>query len=199
MSLYWDTYQISIENQKKKPALFLGGFSDSVTHCSSSLPPAPPPPLWMFPILSEVSFFYSIHTTIVSNLSLGHTQLLIYARTHLHMFTWSQTNITTLQGRCATQIHVQRHTQLVCMYPWGGVVASVAAWCFISRTTHYYSDSSTVQMFSCFVNTAKSTLYASRGQTVYEHTSVMKKWNDLWMNPLHDHIFYSPLMCFFLE
>lgn len=102
---------------------------DSVTDCSSSLPF-----LWMFPVLSEVSFFYSFHTTIVSNLSLRHTQLLIrtHVHTHLHVFTWWQINITTLQGGCTTQAHARRHTQLVWTNPRGGVVASATAWCLLA-------------------------------------------------------------------
>lgn len=80
---------------------------DSVTHCSSSLPF-----LWMFPVLSELWFFYSFHTTSVSNLSLRHTRLLIrtHAHTHLHMFTWWQINRTTLQGGYTTHTHARRHT-----------------------------------------------------------------------------------------
>ena len=127
-------------------------------------------------------------------------QLLTHTCVHTHTHTCTHTYMITDTVHNHDAGHILRVFRVthshVWMYPWGGATASVAAWCFISRTTHYYSNTLPFKCYNVSVNTAKSTLYAPRGQTVYKHTCVMKKWNDLWVNPLHDHIFYAHLMCF---
>lgn len=126
-------------------------------------------------------------TPLVCLICLSDSHSYTHVHTHMHWLTWSQMDTTTLQGTCTTPIHAQSRTQRVCMYPWGGAAASVAAWCFISRTTHYYSNT---LLFKCS-NVLSILLNQLYTPPEGKQTSVMKKWNDLWMNPLHEHLLSS--------
>lgn len=83
-------------------------------------------------------------------LSDTHSHSCTHVHTQINMLTWSHTLITTLQGARTTQLHAQTHTHshtlTAGMCPRGSAVAPVAAWCSISRTTHYYSNT---PLFKC--------------------------------------------------
>lgn len=113
-------------------------------HRLGALPP--PPHLWVFPVLSEVSFLYSIHTTIASQISFSsHKQSVSHTQTvtYINLLTWLHIHITAVHT-CNT--HTDTHKLYVSPRL---AEALVDTWCSISRTTHYYSN--TLLFKSCNV------------------------------------------------
>lgn len=202
LSAVGNTYQIYsiffIESQKKKPVLFQSGFRGSVLVLPSLL-------LFTecFQYYQRFSFFYSIHTTIVSNLSLGHTQSVshthLFAHTHVHAHMITDTHNNPTGHMQDTKSCSETHTQPVSMYPWGGAVASVAAWCFISRTTHYYSNT---RLFRCsnVLSILLNQLYMPPEGKQFTNTLPLWK-NEMTFEWTHYMIilFYSHIMFFFFR
>lgn len=138
----------------------------------------------------------------MSNLSLGHTQSVshthLFAHTHVHAHMITDTHNNPTGHMQDTKSCSETHTQPVSMYPWGGAVASVAAWCFISRTTHYYSNT---RLFRCsnVLSILLNQLYMPPEGKQFTNTLPLWK-NEMTFEWTHYMIilFYSHIM-FFLE
>lgn len=92
--------------------------------------------------------------------------------------------------------HPHTHTPRASLYPWGSAVASVAAWCSISRTTHYYSDT-LVLWCSNVLSILLNLLYlAPEGkQFMKPHLCYEEmKWTQDEPNPRSDFFFYFHMM-----
>ncbi len=189
-----------IKNQKKKPALFFCGFKSSVLFLPSLL-------LLLLLLLSQCFQYYQrFHSFIPSTpllclicLSDAHTVTHTHIFTHMDMITWSHDPgyVTTLQGPCTTLTAAQRHTQAACVCPLGGAGTSAVAWCFISRTTHYYSNTS---LFKCsyVLSILLNQLYMRPEGKHFTNTLLLWR-NEMTFEWTHYTLifFYSHRMCVF--